>query len=104
MVISEAMSSEGRSDIDIILPNNQFAVVEIKYIPAEVTEDNEGTKNTKKSPLTADLLQIMEKKAIEALNQLADTLQAEKYQNKGRVISAGVVVYGRDRVLVKFAD
>ncbi|MDR1870819.1 MAG: ATP-binding protein [Deltaproteobacteria bacterium] len=100
MVISEAMSSEGRSDIDIILPNNQFAVVEIKFIPA--AEDNKGTKKTKKSPLTADILQIMEKKALEALNQLADTLQAEKYQNKGRVISVGVVVYGRDRVLVKF--
>ncbi|MDR1577544.1 MAG: ATP-binding protein [Deltaproteobacteria bacterium] len=94
-VISEASSSRGRSDIDIILSNDVYTVLEIKYI-SKITDNDKLPKNLNKN---------MNKKANEALAQLFKTLQDKKYKNQAStVIVAGVVVYDRDIVLVKFAD
>jgi hypothetical protein len=60
MVISEAASSRGRSDIDIILSNNVYTVLEIKYIP----------KTTDKDKLPKNLTTIMDKKADVAIARL----------------------------------
>jgi hypothetical protein len=94
-VIPEAMSSEGRSDIDIILPDNVYAVFELKYLPIE-------DKNNK---FPDNLYLLMDKEADKALKQLENTLQTKKYINQSNnIISAGIVIYGRDIVLVKFTD
>jgi hypothetical protein len=94
MVISEASSSRGRSDLDVILPNNAFAVFELKYIPNKSEED--------KSP--ESLYKDMDKKADEAIAQISTTLQDKKYKNQAnQVITAGLVIYDRDKVIVKFA-
>jgi hypothetical protein len=94
-VTPEPMSSRGRSDIDILLDGNIYIVLEIKYIP------NEG----KVFKSHDDLYKDMDKKADEAINQAFKTLQVKKYQNKAsKVITAGLVVYDRDIVWIKFAD
>jgi hypothetical protein len=94
-VSPETMSSEGRSDIDIKLLDNIYAVFELKYLPAQ--DD--------KVLLPDKLSKSMGKLADEAIIQSFTTLQGAKYQNQaGKVITAGLVIYDRDIVLVKFAE
>jgi hypothetical protein len=94
-VIPEPMSSRGRSDIDIFLDENIFAVFELKYLPNESKEDK----------LPENLEKTMDKKADEAINQVFNNLQNKKYKNQASIIiTAGIVIYDRDIVVVKFAD
>ncbi|MDR1608170.1 MAG: PD-(D/E)XK nuclease domain-containing protein, partial [Deltaproteobacteria bacterium] len=94
IVIPEPMSSQGRSDIDIFLPNDVYVVLELKYIPNE--------SGTKELPIDIDI--DMDKKADEAIDQVFRTLQDKKYKNRAsKVITAGLVIYDRDKVWVKFA-
>jgi hypothetical protein len=94
-IIKEAMSSQGRSDIDIFLPNNVYAVLELKYI----------SYKSDKSKSSDKLSNDIEKKADEAIEQLKNTLQDKKYHNQAsRIIIAGIVIYDHDSVFVKFTD
>ncbi|MDR1083769.1 MAG: PD-(D/E)XK nuclease domain-containing protein [Deltaproteobacteria bacterium] len=94
-VVPEAVSSEGRSDIDIILSDDVYAVFELKYMPAPKNEERSHEK----------LSGAMDEMADAAITQLKNTLQDKKYNNQAsKIISAGIVICGRDIVSVKFAE
>ncbi|MDR1577810.1 MAG: PD-(D/E)XK nuclease domain-containing protein [Deltaproteobacteria bacterium] len=94
-IIPEAMSSQGRSDIDIILPNNVYAVLDLKYISDQSDTSQSSDKIAKD----------MEKMADKAIEQLKNSLQDKKYKNKAsKIIVAGIVIYSSDILFVKFAD
>ncbi|MDR1656916.1 MAG: ATP-binding protein [Deltaproteobacteria bacterium] len=94
-VIPEPMSSRGRSDIDIFLDENIYVIFELKYIPKEIKEDM----------LPENIYKNMDKKADEAIAQVFKTLQDKKYKNQAsQVLVAGLVVYDKDIVYIKFAN
>jgi hypothetical protein len=94
-VIPKPMSSLGRTDIDITLPNDVHAVLDIKYIP--------NKNNKKELPIDIDI--TMDKKVNEAIAQAYSSLQYKKYKYQAnKVIMTGIVIYARDFVLVKFAE
>jgi hypothetical protein len=94
-ITPKAISSQDRSDIDITLPNDVHVVLELKYI---------STKS-EKAQSSGKLSKDVDNAADKAIKQLKNTLQDKKYRHQtSKIIMAGIVIYDRDKVFVKFAD
>jgi hypothetical protein len=91
-VFSEQSSATGRLDLLIIINSNIYIIIEIKYIKYN-EEDNEEQRNI-----------LMDEKCNETLEQIENKDYDQPYLIKAKeIIKMALVIYGKGKVMVKFA-
>jgi hypothetical protein len=96
-ISAESMSSHGRSDLDIIFPNSNVIVIELKYIHEIL--------NTISKNKAINIKKILENGVTQALKQIETKGYYRKYINiSNKIIKLGIAIYHEDDVLVGFGN
>jgi hypothetical protein len=91
-VLSEQPSAKGRLDLLIMLDSSIYIIFEFKYISYDEKYDEEKINF------------LMNEKCNEALEQIENNGYEKPYLIKAKkIIKLGLTIYGKDKVMVKFA-